>query len=525
MNYAFRIDHVKTSPGVVLTRRGDAYLGMEKCHTTLVCRKTVGRQWEEMFVEFLPQNDGELNLTFQGDEFEPLFAGEALLSWIDGVRTAGATIANGDFEVSTAEGKPEGWRVGGRFSARRYSRDGAIAHNGKCCIAVGCMGDEAAQTIKVRRGQPCRITFWVRAFDPRHLQAERVICEFPIPHYSQQFDVVLRDEQAAAQAAVAMTPLYNDYAWAISSRWDDGNPAHITMRDVLAKHNQRGTFYLNGIQSDWSQIPPSIKDNYGRELIKHGNSIGSHSLTHPFLTTCNRNRIFEEVAGVRIQWEAAIDMPVLSYAFSYCNFYNNAERYAVQADITRVLQRAGFYSIASEPPFELLPTDMILSPIMPSDGQEIDWFAEPALASDGFRQRHPNLTYSMHTWYKTPQAWAHFEEDLERYGHRPEWWYCNQNEYAAYRCQFERGSVVECVHEGRMLKCRIDRPILLDLNNAIPLTFRVTGVKPEDVEGVKCATAECRALGSQDGNVPLSPRARSQPGPARQDRACASQRG
>ena len=243
---------------------------------------------------------------------------------------------------------------------------------------------------------------------------------------------------------------------------------------------------------DWSKLPPSLNsDNYGRKLLKDGNSIGGHSLTHPWLTTCNRNRMFEEVAGVRVQWEAAVDKPVLSYAFSFCNFWNQIERCAVQADIARILQRAGFYGVANEPPFELLQTDLVLSPIMPGDGQEIDWFVEAAMASPGFQQRHPNLTYSMHTWFRTPEAWANFEKDLDRYGHRPDWWYCNQNEYAAYRYQFRHSRLVASAPQGRVLKCRIERPMLLDLDDAIPLTFRITGVKPEDVEGVQCATAEC----------------------------------
>ena len=40
-----------------------------------------------------------------------------------------------------------------------------------------------------------------------------------------------------------------------------------------------------------------------------------------------------------------------------------------------------------------------------------------ALASDSFKQQHPNLTYSMHVWYRTPEAWAKFEGQLDKYGH------------------------------------------------------------------------------------------------------------
>ena len=212
---AFRLDHIRVSPGVIFFRRGDAYLyeGKNKSHATLMCQKTVGKQWEEMFVEFVPQGDGEVSLMLCGDWYDPLFAGEALLTWIDDVRVSGASLGNGDFEAAGADGKPEGWSLGGKFSPRRYSRDGAVAHGGKCCLAVGCCGDEAGQTLKVRRGRPCRIALWVRAFDPQHLQAEPVACESPGPRYAQEFEVVFRGEQAA-KASVAMTPLYNDCAWA-----------------------------------------------------------------------------------------------------------------------------------------------------------------------------------------------------------------------------------------------------------------------------------------------------------------------
>jgi hypothetical protein len=492
-NCAFRLDQIKTSPGVVFSRRGDAWLGNEKCHTTLVTMRPTGREWEEMWVEFVPAGDGPVNLSFYGDLHYSMFPGDAPVVWIDDVQVEGATLTNGDFEAATTNGIPRGWQMNGQFGAARYSRDGAVAHSGKACVAVSWAGGEAVQTLMVSKGKPCRVRVWHRMFDPRHPAVPRVPFAFPAPLYRQEFEVVLRSAEAAAQAQVSLAPLFNDAAWAVSSRWDDNNGEDIKMRDVLAKHGQHGTFYLNGITPDWSKIPPSISsDTFGREIIKNDNSIGGHSLTHPWLSYCNRNRIFEETAGVRIQWEAAVDMPVLSYAFSYCNCWNFVERYGVQADITRLLERGGYYNIASESGVEMLQADMILSPILPGDAQEIDWFVNAALASPWYREQHPNLSYSMHVYYsRISNGWERFEADLDRYGHGPDWWYCNENKYAAYRYQFQFGRLAQPARRGNVLKCRLDRPMLLDLNDAIPLTMRVAGVKPEDVEAVRCATAEC----------------------------------
>ena len=330
----------------------------------------------------------------------------------------------------------------------------------------------------------CIIGLTTTVAGSKHAENKKAHVPFEVAaeKYEQQFVATFKNEDTAKKASIDMEPLYNGYIWAISSRWDDNNKSDLKMRDVLEKHGHKATWYLNS---------PGDFISTGIELLKGGNSIGGHSLSHPFITYVNRNRMFEEIAGIRAEWEAAADVLVVSYAFSFCDFRIPNEAGGVHADITRALNRAGFYNIANGWYHDQLQTDMILSPIMPWDGKDIDEFAEAALKSETFGRKHPNLSYSMHTWYNTPQAWARFEDQLDKYANNPNWWYCNQNQYAAYRYQYLHSKLYPPQRDGNTIKLRIKRPKLLDLNNPVPLTFRIKAVLPEDVISVKCQTADC----------------------------------
>jgi hypothetical protein len=347
--------------------------------------------------------------------------------------------------------------------------------------------------------------------DPR-----KVRFEFPFSTYRQEVTIVFASEALAQAAVVTPTPLWDGREWAVSSRWDDTVPENLRMREVLTAHGHRGTFYLNAWFKDWADLTSTPDSPYARALLQGGHSIGGHSLNHPWLSYCHRNRIFEEAAGVRMVWEAATDTPLNSYAFSYCDFRNEDEGDAVQTDIIRALERAGFYHVANEPAFEDLPSDLMLSPILPSDGAAIEAAAESFLADPAYRTAHPILTYSMHAVYDTPAEWAAFEHDLDRFGHRPDWWYCHQTEYAAYRYQYLRtqirydsrdelplsnGSILsapgatnepgEVANGSRTRYLVLERPVLLDLNDPVPLTFEIAGVPREAVTSVRCSTATC----------------------------------
>jgi hypothetical protein len=462
-----------------------SWLGEGKERTGVSCEKRLGREWEEIWVEFVPEGDGEVDIDLQGEYYRKEADDDIRLIWADTVTVEGAEIVNSDFEEAAAHGTPVGWRFTGGFPSERYSRDGSVAHSGRSCVAVW-YGSQARQTFAVERDKTYRVRAWFRVLDPEQVQEPaRIRWECPVATYTQELEIEFRSEQDARNASLAMLPLYDGCEWAISSRWDDNNTkGDLELHQVLLEHGHRGTWYLN-------QTDARLTAEVANKLLEGGNSIGGHSLSHPFLTYVNRNRVFEEVAGIRADREASTDTHIVSYAFSFCDFRNSVEGDAVHIDIARALERAGYYNIANHRFHDALQTDMTISPIMPSDGQDIDDFAEAALKGEWFQDQHPNLSYSMHAWYSTPEAWAKFGRHLDQYGHNPNWWYCNQNQYAAYRYQYQLSKLDPPVREGNTLRLRLQRPVLLDVNDPTPLTFELRGVPKDAVSAVRCATADC----------------------------------
>jgi hypothetical protein len=485
---AFDIALTKTSRGTLAGPAG--YLG-DKAKTGLEVHKKLGRNWEQSWVEFVSSGDGFVQINLQGEWYSANRPDDIRYIWVDDVRVEGAKIVNGDLDDFTPDGKLVGWTYG-NTDPKYYSRDGSIAKSGKSCVAIW-LGNTLGQKIAVKKGGTYRVGAFFRVADPSKFPEPPVVkSEYAPVMYRQQIQVEFKSEQSAAKAAMRITPLFNGCQWSMSSRWDDNNGGDILMRDCLAKHGQHGTYYLNSMYKDWSCATPKCDNTFGRDLLKTGDSIGSHSLTHPMLSYCNRNRIFEEVVGDRILWEAAADKPVISYAFSYCNYVNPQDGLAVQADIHRVLERSGFINCANESTFDDVKSDITLSPILPGDGAEIDSAAENALGDPEYQAAHPNLTHSMHMYYNTPEKWAHFEAQLDKYGHRPDWWYCNNNQYGAYRFQLALTKLLEPKHEGATLTLTIERPVVIDVNDDQPLTFEVSGVPRDEVVEAKCATADCK---------------------------------
>ena len=312
--------------------------------------------------------------------------------------------------------------------------------------------------------------------------------------YTQTVEIEFKNANAAKKAVVRMTPLYNDYEWAVSARWDDNNKkGGIIVRDLMKKYGYKGTFYLNRYLSPWGGKDFSKS---AMELMQGGNSIGNHSLSHPMITVLNRNRIFEEMARNRVEWETISDSPVLSYAFSYnrCGYYGStgfirAKGEEIKPDMAILLKRAGLYSLANN--WFMKFKEIIPAPFMPYDGRDIDGFVQKALKSKNFKKNHPMLMFSMHAWaYNNKKKRNKLDGQLKKYGNNPDWWYCNQNEYAAYRYQYKYSKLMPLKRKGKTVSFSLKRPLLLDLNNSTPLTFKITGVPAQDVVAVKCSTAE-----------------------------------
>jgi len=318
----------------------------------------------------------------------------------------------------------------------------------------------------------------------------------PAPYfqtYEQEFTIVFRDEASAGKARVNILPLFDGREWAITCRWDDNfSRPGLRMRDVMAKHGYRGTYYLNG-----SQIRPQFRGTQ-KKLLVGGNSIGGHGWTHPFLSYGSRNRIFEEVMRVRAEQEAISDAPICSYAFSFMNTTNKIEGRAVSVDIAAALFRAGYYHIANSKFRIETGVDMPSTNLLPGDqSQPVEATFERYLGREDVKRANPCISFAMHAFrYNTAEKWQALEAQFDRYGNKPEWWYCNQSEYGAYRLQFQHTRVA-AVAQGNELSVKLTRPALLDLNDPVPLTLEVAGVDRGAVTEVRAANAEVERRDSE----------------------------
>ena len=465
--------------------------------------------WREMWIEVVPEQDGRLQINFQGEYYRQQSADDVRLVWVDQVQVSGAELVNGDFEELQKDGVPSGWRFSGPASSEAVSSDGSIAASGDVCVAVW-YGAMLRQTVDVRAGQPVRVTAKFRATGPeeespetaRHNARFADLLEFQ----PQAIHVTFATSESARSAKIRPLPLYDGAEWAVTSRWDDNTWTNLKTRAVLLEHSQRGTFFLNDplrnvYGKDYGLLADRSVSQWGRVLASGGTTIGGHSLTHPMLSYQNRNRMFEEVLGCRIALEAAFDSLVNAYAFSFCNYRSPVEGVDVQRDIATILGRAGYLQIANHRFAEDGCWPWGVAGLLPPDGRPIDRAFAGFLADEDLQHDNPAITYSMHSWYDTPEEWSGFEADLDRYGNRSEWWYCHQNEYGAYRAQYRAATQGRAETDGAILRYQFHRPSLLDLNDPVPLTFELAGVEPDQVVSIDCSDARVERAESPEGSV------------------------
>ena len=503
---AFEVRDVSASTGAQILDVGWRGEGMADTGATAQARAR--ETWREVWIEVVPEQDGKLQINFQGEYYRKQSAEDVRLVWVDQIQVRGAEIVNGDLE-ELQDGVPRGWRFSGPASPEAVSSDGAIADGGDVCVAVW-YGAILRQAVDVQAGQPVRVTAKFRATGPEEELPEtaRHKAQFAslLDLQPQTITVKLASSENARRAKIRPLPLYDGAEWAVTSRWDDNTWTNLKTREVLLEHGQRGTFFLNDPSrnvygKDYGLLPDRSVNEWGRVLASGGTTIGGHSLTHPMLSYQNRNRMFEEVLGCRIALEATFDTLVNAYAFSFCNYRSPIEGVDVQRDIASVLARAGYLQIANHRFAEDGCWPWAVAGLLPPDGRPIDRALAGFLADKDLQHDNPAITYSMHSWYDTPEEWSGFEDDLDRYGNRSEWWYCHQNEYGAYRAQYRAAAQGRAEADGATLRYQFHRPSLLDLNDPIPITFELTGVEPDKVVSIECSGARVERAEFSEGAV------------------------
>lgn len=340
--------------------------------------------------------------------------------------------------------------------------------------------------------------------------------------YEQTVEVVLADAATAATANVSILPLLGGKKWAVTCRWDDDNPvANAKLSAVMKQHGIRGTFYLDGfgifaqrttalnpaMQQDTDKGRTALKQLIG-DVLADGNSIGSHGWTHALPGLLNKNRIFEEFMRNRVQLESISDSPVMSHALAF-NAYGNLFEPSLSGKVmANSLFRAGIYGMALWEDNHHWPL-LVPSPYtISSDGDKPDKVRaniQRVMADPQILATEPCMQFSIHPG-------GHQDADNEGkcfdlLANNPDYWYCTQNEYAAYRTQLRLTKITTTV-AGAVLKVTVSRPCVDSLNDATPITIAIDGTTASNIRDIRLAgsTIERQDAGNQVRfNLPHDP--------------------
>jgi peptidoglycan/xylan/chitin deacetylase (PgdA/CDA1 family) len=321
--------------------------------------------------------------------------------------------------------------------------------------------------------------------------------------YSQTILVTFKSEVAARQARLHIAPLYHDLRAAFSTRMDDCDLNDLRVAEVMAKFGQEGTFYLNDPEKWWQDSTATgvtVSGDPGVEvsqrLLAGGNSIGGHTLNHEMLPALSKNDAFREIMGVRVALEIKTASPVLSFSYPDLDFNSEFRDGTDRVDLEEMLRRSGFYQLGENhynQDWDSGLQDALF--VICDDSTYGGMYSESILTQVRCEEERPLFLVTMHALVS---AWGGPEfpklaEMYRKWSGRNDWWYCNHNQYAAYRYQALH-SRLEASVGGNVLKAVLTRPDPLDLNDWTPLTLRVDGVGKDDVVSAECPGAEVKPV-------------------------------
>ncbi|MFA5058885.1 MAG: polysaccharide deacetylase family protein, partial [Opitutaceae bacterium] len=316
--------------------------------------------------------------------------------------------------------------------------------------------------------------------------------------YSQTMLVTFKSEAAARQAQVHIAPLYHDLRAAFSTRMDDCNLNDLRVAEVMAKYGQRGTFYLNDPRNWWQdspetgiRMPADPAAEVPRQLLARGNSIGDHTLTHEMLPALSKNSAFREILGGRVTLESHSVSPVIAFVYPDVDFKSGFRDGVDRADLEEMLRRSGFYQLAehryNEDWDSRLQDGLFIICDNSTNGGR---YSESILTQSWCGENRPLFLVTMHAQVKEwgGPDFPKLAEIYRKWSGRADWWYCNHNQYGAYRYQALHSQLTTFV-EGKVVRAVLTRPDPLDLGDWTPLTLKVEGVDPAAVTSVTCASA------------------------------------
>lgn len=312
--------------------------------------------------------------------------------------------------------------------------------------------------------------------------------------YEQILTLTFETEAQARDAAVEALPLPIGKTIAFSTRWDDSSPVDVIVAkaDVLAKYGYKGTFFLNKVDAAYGESAI-------RKFLAKSCTAGSHTVSHPHLPQIDDNAIFQEILANRIAIESCGDTCVSSFTLPYRKYISETDPDKPRV-IGESLVRAGLVGgpenfADSATRFGRSPREWIGAFEFSIDDRDpkLESFeihiarGLQAIAANAL-ECGPHLTLGTHNW----------QPDLEVFGtiigtqsNHPDWWYCNANEYAAYRLQMFNTALVKKDVCGKIVTFAIARLEPFELGDLVPLSLRASaGVRAAVVAGQAMAINE-----------------------------------
>ena len=325
-----------------------------------------------------------------------------------------------------------------------------------------------------------------------------------VESYEQTFTVEFRSPESARKASVRVAGLYHDSKAALSTRMDDNNSNNVRVAEVMARFGQKGTFFLNDPLAWWednaAQGSAMLREpgtEVPRSLLAGGHSIGAHTLSHDYLPSLSKNAAFREIMGSRISLEVHSGSPVSTFTYPFMYWRSPLREELDRADLEEVLRRSGVVQLAEDRYNGGRDTGLQDSFFVTVDGKAVGGgLGESVIERECKGDKRPLLLVSMHAW---PDHWGGrgfpiLEEVYRRWAGRQDWWYCNANEYAAYRYQALH-TVLTPIVDGPSIHVRLTRPNPLDLGDWVPLTLAFDGVDPEEVLSLSSAGTQIKSSG------------------------------
>ncbi len=296
----------------------------------------------------------------------------------------------------------------------------------------------------------------------------------PLRTYTQDLVVEFASPEDAQKAALTPTPVFDGKSWAYSARWDDNSANNTPVHQVMVDAGIHGTFYLNESRKLYAA-------DYANDLASGGCDLGGHTQTHRLLNALLPNEVFYELLANRVEREAEIDRPIVTFAFPGGVWRDKSDPLAQQV-ISQAFLRSGFHNCTyiefalqnPDIPAGEVSTGHQVSPgdhdvYLPAFYKQVDRIvAQPAR----YQKDSYCIFMGVHA-RQTGKQLKYLEDGFRHYAGNADWWYCTMNEYAAYARQVKNTKIEAGPVDGSKRVFHLTRPVAGDLGNDVPLTVEI----------------------------------------------------